>query len=80
MTKTFNRRLAIKATIAYSAAFGGAKAFAFSLFGRTGEGQDTPSQRRTKMDEQTPQYPPLPPDDLGRNKFCIKQRWMRFGL
>jgi quercetin dioxygenase-like cupin family protein len=67
VTNTVNRRIAIKATIAYSAAFAGTKAFAFNLFGRTGEGQDTPSQRRTKMDEQTSQYPPLPADDLKRN-------------
>jgi len=67
MTKAVNRRVAIKAAIAYSAAFGGAKAFAFNLLGRTGEGHATPSQRRTKMDEMTSQYPPLPPDDLKRN-------------
>jgi len=67
MTTTVNRRIAIKAAIAYSAAFAGAKAFAFNPFGRTVEGQDTPSQRRTKMDEQTSQYPPLPADDLKRN-------------
>jgi quercetin dioxygenase-like cupin family protein len=72
MTTTVNRRVAIKAAIVYSVAFAGAKAFAFDLFGRTGEEQDTPSQRRTKMDEQTPQYPPLPADDLKR-KLTLAQ-------
>jgi quercetin dioxygenase-like cupin family protein len=67
MTKTVNRRVAIKAAVAYSAALRGAKAFAFNLFGRTGEGHATASQRRTKMDEMTSQYPPLPPDDPKRN-------------
>jgi hypothetical protein len=60
MTRTVNRRVAIKSAIAYSAAFGGAKAFAFNLFGTTGEEHATPSQRRTKMDEMTSQYPPFP--------------------
>ena len=67
MTQTVNRRIAIKATIAYSAAFGGTKAFAFNLFGRNREEQDTPSRRRTKMDELASQYPPLPADDPKRN-------------
>jgi hypothetical protein len=67
MTTTVNRRIAIKAAIAYSAAFAGAKAFAFNPFGRNGEKQDTPSQRRTQMDEVTSQYPPLLADDLKRN-------------
>jgi quercetin dioxygenase-like cupin family protein len=67
MTKTFNRRLAIKAAIAYSVVSGGAKAFAFNLFAQTVEEHATPSQRRTKMDELTLQYPPLPADDLKRN-------------
>jgi len=67
MTKAVNRRVAITAAVAYSAALGGAKAFAFNLFGKTGEEHATPSQRRTKMDELTSQYPPLPADDLKRN-------------
>jgi quercetin dioxygenase-like cupin family protein len=67
MTKTVNRRVVLKATIAYSAALGAARAFAFNLFGKTGEGHPTPSQRRTTMDEPTSKYPPLPADDLNRN-------------
>ena len=67
MTKTFNRRLAIKAAIAYSVVSGGAKSFAFNLFAQTVEEHATPSQRRTKIDELTSQYPPLPADDLKRN-------------
>ena len=66
MTKTFNRRLAIKAAIAYSVVSGGAKAFAFNLSDQTVEEYATPSQRRTKMDEVKSQYPPLPADDLKR--------------
>jgi hypothetical protein len=61
MTKAFNRRLAIKAAIAYSVVSGGAKAFAFNLFGKSGEEHAIPSQRRAKMDELTMQYPPFPP-------------------
>ena len=60
MTKTVNRRVAIKAAIAYSAAFGGAKAFAFNLFGRNGEQLPTPCQRRTRMDN-------YPPDDAAKS-------------
>ena len=61
MTTTVNRRIAIKAAIAHSAALGGAKAFALNLFGRTGEEHARPNERRTKMDEMTSQYPPFPP-------------------
>jgi quercetin dioxygenase-like cupin family protein len=65
MTKAVNQRVAIKVAVAYSAALGGAKACAF-LLGKTGEEHATPNQRRTKMDEPTSQYPPLPADDLKR--------------
>jgi hypothetical protein len=58
MTKAVNRRVAIKVAVAYSAAVDGAKAFAFNLFGKTGKEHAPPSQRRTKMDELTSQYPP----------------------
>ena len=61
MTTTVNRRIAIKATIAYSAAFAGAKAFAFNLFAQTVEEHATPSQRRTKMDEVNRSIPPFLP-------------------
>ena len=37
MIKTVNRRVAIKVAVAYLAELGGAKAFAFNLFGKTGE-------------------------------------------
>ena len=67
MTKTLNRRAAIKAAVAYSAAFGGAKAFAFNLFGTAGQGHAITNQRSTTMDVMTTQYPPIPADDLKRN-------------
>jgi quercetin dioxygenase-like cupin family protein len=63
MTTTINRRVAIKAAIGYSIAFGGATAFAFKLFGR----HATPNQRSTTMEAMTTQYPPIPADDLTRN-------------
>jgi mannose-6-phosphate isomerase-like protein (cupin superfamily) len=67
MTKTFNRRVALKSAIAYSAALAGAKAFAFVLTSPTGQEHSLTNQRSTKMDEASTQYPPLPPDDLKRN-------------
>jgi len=67
MTKTVNRRVAMKIAVAYSVLLGGAKAFAFTPFSETDEQHATPDQGRNQMDEQKSQYPPLPADDLKRS-------------
>ena len=67
MTPTINRRAVLKAGITCSAAFGGAQALAAVLSGRSAQQEATTNQRRNTMDELTPQYPPLPADDLKRN-------------
>ena len=67
MTMGMSRRVAIKSAIAYSAALGGGMGFASFLPETTRQEHDAKDQRSITMDELTPQYPPLPADDLKRN-------------